>query len=118
MSGYHDYLKKRENIQKEKIKGYKQQKRQKLQKSIEELSQKDGDLKQVILFGSFIHENYHLSSDLDLYLENISPEKYYKIKRFIEDRINMPVDLYTQTSDKKFIKKIKKRGEIIYERKD
>ena len=118
MSGYLDYLSKREEVQQKEIERYRQQKRQKLLKAIIELSQKYDNLKQVIVFGSFIQEHFKTSSDLDLYLENISPKEYYEIKRFIEDRINMPVDLYTQSSDTGFIKKIKKRGELIYERKN
>jgi predicted nucleotidyltransferase len=72
-------------------------------------------LNQVFLFGSVLNGKCYSGSDIDLYVEEVSGEIYWALKRELEKKANQPIDLYCQLDDRVFISKIKKRGELIYE---
>lgn len=73
-------------------------------------------IKKIIIFGSYLNDRFNKNSDLDLYIEKITGEDFYNIKRILEDKLEIDVDIYTQTDSQEFIDKIKERGEILYER--
>ena len=48
------------------------------------------------------------NSDIDIYIEGLKPENYYKALHKLEE-------LYTDTDSRDFIEKIKARGIVLYE---
>ena len=67
------------------------------------------------LFGSTIRGTSKKDSDLDIYVEGLPPEKYWDLWRDLEDWAGESVDLYCQRDDPVFVRKIKEKGELIYE---
>jgi predicted nucleotidyltransferase len=50
-----------------------------------------------------------------LFVQPITPENFWELNRDLEDALNLPVDLYTDTDEKAFIAKIITRGKVIYD---
>jgi predicted nucleotidyltransferase len=67
------------------------------------------------LFGSTIQGKCRSDSDLDIYVEDLPPEKYWDLLRDLEEKAGQSVDLYCQRDDPAFVNKIKDRGVLIYE---
>lgn len=67
------------------------------------------------IFGSMKNNFCLPDSDIDLFVEGLEKDDYWKIWHDLEEAVNYPVDLYCQFDDPVFIKKIKERGELIYE---
>ena len=118
MEKYYSYLTQREKFKQKKIKEFKQDKKKQLHKCINDLVSQFASITRVIIFGSFLSDNFNFNSDIDIYIENIPVEEYYNIRRKLEECIKLDVDLYTQTDNNNFIEKIKNRGEVLYERKN
>ena len=55
------------------------------------------------------------SSDIDILVHPLSAEHFFSFQCSLEEKLNLPVDLHTMNEDKKFVEKILKRGEVIYE---
>ena len=72
-------------------------------------------VKRAYLFGSIQKQSCLPSSDIDIYVEDLENEKYWKMWHDLEEAGNQPVDLYCQYDDPVFVEKIKQRGELIYE---
>ena len=118
MDKYYSYLSRREESRQKRIKEFKQEKKEQINKCISDLISKFESISKVIIFGSFLSDNFNFNSDIDLYIENIPVEEYYNVRRKLEECIKLDVDLYTQTDNNNFIEKIKNRGEVLYERKN
>jgi predicted nucleotidyltransferase len=89
--------------------------RKKLLKEIApHLFQKYG-ITRVILFGSAAENRSRPDSDIDLFVQPLPAELYWDFRRELEDMVEIPVDVYTDSDDKVFVKKIQERGEVIYE---
>jgi len=90
---------------------------EKIQKEISELKFifKKYKLKRVYLFGSILNYRSHENSDIDLYVEKLETNQFWNLWRDLEESLDHPVDLYYQSDDPKFIRKIKNRGRLIYE---
>ena len=67
------------------------------------------------IFGSVVHGVCLPGSDIDLYVEEVSGEQFWALRRDLEEVSAFPVDLHDQSDDPDFVAKIKKRGEIFYE---
>ena len=68
-----------------------------------------------ILFGSLQHGKSHAQSDIDLLVFPLASKQYWDFRHDLEQALDFPVDVYTQTDDPVFIRKMKDRGETIYE---
>lgn len=67
------------------------------------------------IFGSVVHGVCSHGSDIDLYVEEVSGEQFWALRRDLEEVSGFSVDLHDQSDDPDFVSKIKKRGEIFYE---
>lgn len=67
------------------------------------------------LFGSVLRGSSHGTSDIDLYVEEVSAEDYWALWRSLEEAAQHPIDLYCQLDDPVFVDKVRKRGKVIYE---
>ena len=99
-----------------------QQDRKQLAETIREALLKKGvpifrkyGLKEAYLFGSVLNQSCHEYSDVDLFVCPLAAEGYWSCLADLSESIGTRVDLYTQSDDSGFIKKIKARGELIYE---
>lgn len=97
---------------------FKQKKKQKLDDIVKDLANEMKTIKKVIIFGSFIKEDSYFPRDVDIYIETLEAERYFEVRRRLEDELEIDVDLHTQGDSQSFIKRIKERGVVIYERGD
>lgn len=72
-------------------------------------------IKKVFLFGSVLEKRCSSNSDIDILLMPLNDDDYWKIRFDLEEAIGFPIDVYSQSDDPQFIKKIMERGEVIYE---
>ncbi len=72
-------------------------------------------IQRAYLFGSVSNNSCGSGSDIDLYIEILDNKLYWEILRDLESACSYDIDLYTQSDDPQFIKKIKERGIKIYE---
>ena len=75
-------------------------------------------VKVAYIFGSTIRKNCNFESDIDIYIEGVKDKLYWEIRRELEESSPYPIDVYTQSDNEQFIKKIKERGIKIYESED
>ena len=71
--------------------------------------------KRIFLFGSLAEGRFGRNSDVDIHIEGLKSENYYKALHKLEDLLHKEVELYTDTDSKDFIEKIKARGIVLYE---
>ncbi len=67
-----------------------------------------------VLFGSVADGRCHPESDIDMLVIPLPPEDWGPLRRALSEILNRPIDLYTQTDDPQFIRKVFQRGEVIY----
>ena len=72
-------------------------------------------IERVVLFGSIEKGQGDAESDVDLYVEPLSPDRYWQFRHELEEAIGVPLDLHTTGDDPVFIRKIIERGRLIYE---
>lgn len=72
------------------------------------------NLQVVYLFGSVVSGKSREGSDIDLYVSNLPVDRYWRFRRELEEAVQLPIDLYTDSDDIAFVKKIKERGEKVY----
>ncbi len=118
MLSNYSYLYKREKEKKRKNEEFRVEIEKRLHATLPEIVTQFDSVKKIIIFGSFLDERVNLNSDLDLYIEKLTGEDFYRLKRLLEDKLNIDVDIYTQTDDQAFINKVIERGEVLYERKN
>jgi predicted nucleotidyltransferase len=73
------------------------------------------NINKLYLFGSALEENI-VPNDIDLGVEGIDPQKYFKFHRDLMFSLKKPIDLIDVAIENKFSNYVKKRGEVIYER--
>jgi predicted nucleotidyltransferase len=78
------------------------------------LFQKYG-VRRVWLFGSVSQERALVDSDVDVLVSPLSAEDYWPLRRELEAAVGYPIDLYTQDDDAVFVRKVMRRGELIYD---
>jgi predicted nucleotidyltransferase len=69
----------------------------------------------VVLFGSTTENRSRPDSDIDLFVQPLAGVDYWDFIRELEDTVGFLVDVYTDTDDEVFVKKILERGDVIYE---
>jgi len=72
------------------------------------------NLQLVYLFGSVASGKSREDSDIDLYVSALPIDQYWSFRRELEEAVQLPIDLYTDSDDVAFVKKIKERGEKVY----
>ncbi len=72
-------------------------------------------IKKAFLFGSVLEKRCTINSDIDILIIPLNEADYWKIRFDLEEAIGFPIDVYSQSDDPQFIKKIMERGEVIYE---
>ena len=72
-------------------------------------------ISKVVLFGSAAENRSRPDSDIDLFVHPLQGDNYWDFIRELEETLELPVDVYTDTDDEVFVKKILERGEVIYE---
>lgn len=112
---YIAHFKKREKEKAEQRKKAAQQALKEVKKKVPALTGDFPEIKKIMLFGSLAEGRFGRSSDIDLYIEGLKPENYYKALHKLEDLLGKEVELYTDTDSKDFIEKIKTRGIVLYE---
>jgi predicted nucleotidyltransferase len=68
----------------------------------------------VYLFGSVAVGSSRHESDIDLYVSGLADDQYWNFRHDLEEAVELPIDLYTEGDNPRFIKKIIARGEKIY----
>jgi len=69
----------------------------------------------VILFGSVLENRMSSRSDVDILVDSLSAEEFFSFQCQLEERLNLTIDLHTMSEDRRFIEKMIKRGEVVYE---
>lgn len=72
------------------------------------------NLQTVYLFGSLAAGISRPDSDIDLYVSALPIDRYWDFRHELEEAIQLPIDLYTDSDDLGFVQKIVERGEKIY----
>ncbi|EFK11262.1 nucleotidyltransferase domain protein [delta proteobacterium NaphS2] len=72
-------------------------------------------ISKAVLFGSLQHGQCHDRSDIDLLVFSLDTNQYWDFRHDLEQALDYPLDVYTQTDDPVFVQKVLKRGEKIYE---
>ena len=72
------------------------------------------NLQVVYLFGSVASGKSRERSDIDLYVSFLPAGRYWQFRHELEEAVQLPIDLYTDSDDRKFVKKIIDRGEKVY----
>jgi predicted nucleotidyltransferase len=72
-------------------------------------------VQEVWLFGSVATGTAQAHSDLDLLAAPVAVVDYWALRRDLEAALGHPVDLHTQDDDVQFVRKVRERGELIYE---
>ena len=87
-------------------------KRQFLQKGLPVL--KKYNIQGVYLFGSVANGRCRKRSDIDLYVYPLEAKQYWSFRHELEEVVQLPIDLYTDSDDSAFVQKIVNRGVRIY----
>lgn len=107
--------------------GFLRQRRERARRAAQEAMRKEDMLQEMIplfrkygvsrayLFGSVLTGACRKDSDIDLYVEEIDPEQYWELWKDLESQSGEAIDLHCDRDDPLFIKKIRKRGRLIYE---
>ena len=117
MDKYKEYLMEKEKRIKKENTEYFDSVKSRLPNVFKEIGSRYDEIERIIVFGSFIEGTFSIDSDLDLYIEGLSAEKFFVVKRYIEESLDIDIDLYNDEGNKDFIKRIKSRGVAFYERK-
>ena len=72
-------------------------------------------IQQAHIFGSVAEGRCREKSDIDIYVSSLPAEDYWQFRHELEEAVQLPIDLYTDSDDPVFIKKIMARGEQIYD---
>lgn len=72
------------------------------------------NIQQVYLFGSVAAGRCQDNSDIDLYVSELQVERYWQFRHELEEAVQLPIDLYTDSDDRVLVQKIVERGEKIY----
>jgi predicted nucleotidyltransferase len=100
----------------------KQELKQKIRRAIEESEFRD-DIQKVSLFGSYASGTPRPDSDVDLLVEFVPTARfglfrYARIKHYLEDRLQKPVDMATKTSLSKYIREqVIDDAESVYDKR-
>jgi uncharacterized protein len=72
------------------------------------------DIGAAYLFGSVAAGRCTDRSDVDLYVSGLPNHRYWIFRHELEETVQLPIDLYSDSDDPRFVKKIVERGEKIY----
>lgn len=72
-------------------------------------------VRKAIVFGSVASGFSRETSDIDILVMPLENSRYWDFRHELEEAVELPIDLYTDSDDPDFVEKIKSRGEILYE---
>ena len=70
----------------------------------------------VYLFGSVLGGRCRSTSDIDLLVDPLPADLFWACWRKLEEVLEYPVDLHTESDDRILAQKIRQRGKLIYAR--
>ena len=73
------------------------------------------DIRKVIVFGSVADGICGEMSDIDILVMPLKNKQYWDFRYELEEAVDLPIDLYTDSDDPILVKKIISRGETLYE---
>ena len=73
------------------------------------------DIRKVIVFGSVADGVCGEMSDIDILVIPLKNKQYWDFRYELEEAVDLPIDLYTDSDDPILVKKIISRGETLYE---
>lgn len=71
-------------------------------------------VQKVVLFGSVLRGSSTERSDVDLLVIPLAAEHYWEFRHDLEEALEVAVDVYTESDDHGFVRKILERGETVY----
>ena len=72
-------------------------------------------IRKVIVFGSVADGVCSEKSDIDVLVMPLKNRQYWDFRHELEEAVDLPIDLYTDSDDPILVEKIISRGETIYE---
>ena len=69
-----------------------------------------------VLFGSVVRGRSSLRSDIDVLVWSLPAKDFWAFTYALEEATGYPCDVYNEADDPIFVKKIRARGEVVYER--
>lgn len=72
-------------------------------------------IRKVIVFGSVADGVCGEKSDIDILVMPLSNKRYWNFRHELEEAVDLPIDLHTDSDDPILVEKIISRGEKIYE---
>lgn len=113
-----NYIQKAKKRKKAKIEKKRKALKSEAYRLVELLKKRDFKFEKLFLFGSVISEKpLGPWSDIDLVVKGLNSKNYYKMYSFLLQNSKFPVDLKPYEDIKKsFKKKVKHRGELLYEK--
>ena len=72
-------------------------------------------IRKVVVFGSVADGVCGEMSDLDILVIPLKNKQYWDFRYELEEAVDLPIDLYTDSDDPVLVKKIILRGETLYE---
>lgn len=72
-------------------------------------------IQKVVVFGSVADDRSRCDSDIDILVSPLKNREYWAFRHELEEAVDMPIDLYTDTDDSIFVKKVLSRGKVLYE---
>ena len=116
MNKYKAFLLEKEANEKEKSRRISSDTINALKEYIPEIVKKYPSIKKIVVFGSVSNKSMNEYSDVDMYVDNLTPSHYWELLGALSIRLDRNVDLLTPDDDPYFTSIIKKYGEVLYER--
>ncbi|MDV3001969.1 MAG: hypothetical protein N5P05_003575 [Chroococcopsis gigantea SAG 12.99] len=111
---YLEYWRKRQQEQQKHNQYLAQRAREEL-KSVIDYLKENFPVTKIILFGSLVKGKFCETSDIDLAVEGIPPEKYFQVLNTINSMSDRLIDLKPLESlDPHFLKRVLQTGEVLY----
>ena len=65
----------------------------KFNKIVLEIINKYSSIKKIFIYGSILNDNFNISSDFDVYIEELSAKEFWEIYRILNDGMDIEIDL-------------------------
>ena len=117
MNQYKKFLLKQERIQKENSDRLSNEALAKLREKIPEIVKKYPTVKKIVVFGSVVTRSMNTVSDVDIFVDTVTPSGYWDLMRDFSKYLGRDIDLLTPDDDPYFISIVLKKGLTLYERK-
>lgn len=72
-------------------------------------------VKKVVLFGSVLEGRMRPGSDIDIMVDHVAPEQFFRFMAELSEALDLDVDIHTMDEDTIFTRKMQERGEVVYD---